>query len=74
MKPEKKRILMARLVCVPLTMGLVLLELTPLPVAALFLVYLAIWRPQWFLNWVHDLYGRPLESDGRIIDKVSDKA
>ncbi len=57
MTPAKKRIFMARLVCVPLSVGLVLLELTPLPVAALFLLYLAIWRPRWFLTWVYDLYG-----------------
>lgn len=39
--------------------ALVVLELTPLPVAALFLVYLAFWRPPWFLNYVTKLYQHP---------------
>jgi len=36
---------------------LVLLELTPLPVAAIFLVYLIFWRPDWFREYVDQLYG-----------------
>lgn len=45
-----------RLLCLLCLIIVTLLEVGPVPISGLLLIYVVLFRPQWFYNLVQDIY------------------
>jgi hypothetical protein len=47
-----------RILCIFVLIALTILEIGPIPITPIFLIYVVLFRPAWFYEWVLKLYGK----------------